>query len=263
MLSYFIICSVALGVSALTLFSGFGLGALLMPAFALFFPVEFAIAATAVVHLVNNIFKLALLGKKAKLAVVLAFGLPAVLLAFVGAFLLNYFAALPPLAEYSIGNRSCELTIVKLVISVLIMIFAILELSPRFQNLAIDTKYVPLGGVLSGFFGGLSGNQGALRAAFLIRLGLKKEVFIGTSIVCAVLVDIARLTVYGITFFTKNFALLQNQGGVGLIIAGSLAAFLGAFWGSRMLKKVTMRTVQTIVGALLLMLALALGTGLV
>jgi hypothetical protein len=178
-----------------------------------------------------------LLGKKAKLSVVFAFGLPAVLLAFVGAFLLNYFATLPPLIEYSIGSRSCELTIVKLVISVLIMIFAILELSPRFQNFAIDTKYIPLGGVLSGFFGGLSGNQGALRAAFLIRLGLKKEVFIGTSIVCAVLVDIARLTVYGITFLTKNFALLQNQGGVELIIAGSLAAFLGAFWGSRMLKK--------------------------
>jgi uncharacterized membrane protein YfcA len=254
---------VALGVSALTLFSGFGLGALLMPAFALFFPVEFAIAATAVVHLANNIFKFALLGKKANPGVVLAFGLPAVLLAFVGAFLLNYFAALPPLVEYSIGNRSCELTMVKLVISVLIMIFAILELSPRFQNLAIDTKYVPLGGVLSGFFGGLSGNQGALRAAFLIRLGLEKEVFIGTSIVCAVLVDIARLTVYGITFFTKNFALLQNQGGVGLIIAGSLAAFIGAFWGSRLLKKITMRTVKNIVGAMLLMLALALGTGLV
>lgn len=253
----------ALGVSALTLFSGFGLGALLMPAFALFFPIEFAIAATAIVHLANNIFKLALLGKKAKLSVVFAFGLPAVLLAFVGAFLLNYFATLPPLIEYSIGSRSCELTIVKLVISVLIMIFAILELSPRFQNFAIDTKYIPLGGVLSGFFGGLSGNQGALRAAFLIRLGLKKEVFIGTSIVCAVLVDIARLTVYGITFLTKNFALLQNQGGVELIIAGSLAAFLGAFWGSRMLKKITMRTVQTIVGAMLLILALALGIGLV
>jgi hypothetical protein len=35
--------------SGLTLFSGFGLGTVLMPAFAVFFPVPTAIAATAVV----------------------------------------------------------------------------------------------------------------------------------------------------------------------------------------------------------------------
>jgi hypothetical protein len=51
-MSYLIICVVAFAVSGLTLFSGFGLGTLLMPAFALFFPV--AVAATAVVHLANE-----------------------------------------------------------------------------------------------------------------------------------------------------------------------------------------------------------------
>ena len=56
-MSYLIICTVALLVSALTLFSGFGLGTLLMPAFALFFPIEVAVAATAIVHLANNIFR--------------------------------------------------------------------------------------------------------------------------------------------------------------------------------------------------------------
>lgn len=64
---YLIICAVALVVSALTLFSGFGLGTLLMPAFAIFFPIEIAIATTAIVHLANNIFKLVLVGKMADL----------------------------------------------------------------------------------------------------------------------------------------------------------------------------------------------------
>jgi len=36
-----------------------------MPAFALFFPIEVAVAATAIVHLANNIFKGGLVGKKA------------------------------------------------------------------------------------------------------------------------------------------------------------------------------------------------------
>ena len=40
----------ALVASGLTLFSGFGLGTLLTPIFALFMPVELAVAATAIVH---------------------------------------------------------------------------------------------------------------------------------------------------------------------------------------------------------------------
>ena len=65
-MEYAVICTVAIVVSALTLFSGFGLGTLLMPAFALFFPINVAVAATAVVHLVNNLFKLLLVGKHAE-----------------------------------------------------------------------------------------------------------------------------------------------------------------------------------------------------
>lgn len=132
-MSYIIICTVALLVSALTLFFGFGLGTLLMPAFALFFPLEVAIAATAIVHLANNLFKVGLVGRKANAGIVLRFALPAAITAMIGA--------------------------------------------------------------LSGFFGGLSGHQGALRTAFLIRAGLPKEVFVGTMVVSAVVVDLSRLLI--------------------------------------------------------------------
>jgi len=60
LVQYVVLCLAALAVSGLTLFSGFGLGTLLMPVFAIFFPIEIAIAMTAIVHLANNIFKLAL-----------------------------------------------------------------------------------------------------------------------------------------------------------------------------------------------------------
>jgi hypothetical protein len=46
--SYVVVCAVALLASGLTFFSGFGLGTLLLPAFALFFAVEQAVALTAV-----------------------------------------------------------------------------------------------------------------------------------------------------------------------------------------------------------------------
>jgi uncharacterized membrane protein YfcA len=255
-MSYVIICTVALLVSGLTLFSGFGLGTLLMPAFALFFPIEVAIAATAIVHLANNIFKVALVGRNADFGIVLKFALPAAFSAMIGALMLNYIAAVQPIAEYALGGRTCAITPVKLVIAVLIMLFAVLEFIPSFEKLSFDPKYIP-------FFGGLSGHQGALRTAFLIRVGLQKEVFIGSMVVSAVIVDISRLIVYGSTFFAKDFEILKDQGGFELVIAGTLAAFFGAFMGSRLLNKITMRTIQMTVGTMLLLLAVALGLGVV
>ena len=84
-MDYIIICLAALIGSALTLFSGFGLGTILVPVFAIFFPIEIAIALTAIVHFLNNLFKLALLGKKANKNVVLRFGVPSIVAAFAGA----------------------------------------------------------------------------------------------------------------------------------------------------------------------------------
>ncbi len=167
MTEYVVICTVAVIVSALTLFSGFGLGTLLMPAFALFFPVSVAVAATAVVHLVNNLFKVLLVGKHANIGVTIRFAVPAAVFAAVGAFVLAYISLMEPLVRYSIWGRSFEITLVKVVIAVLIAAFSILDLLPRFQDLAFDERYVPLGGALSGFFGGLSGLQGPCGALSL------------------------------------------------------------------------------------------------
>ena len=45
-MEYTLVAIVALVAAGLTLFSGFGLGTLLLPAFALFFPIEIAVSAT-------------------------------------------------------------------------------------------------------------------------------------------------------------------------------------------------------------------------
>ena len=83
-----IISLVAFVVAILTFFSGFGLGTILTPAFMIFFPTDLAIALTGVVHFFNNIFKLFLVGKNASKEVLLRFGIPAVIAAFVGSYLL-------------------------------------------------------------------------------------------------------------------------------------------------------------------------------
>jgi hypothetical protein len=260
-MEYLLISTVAMVVSALTLFSGFGLGTVLMPVFALFFPVPVAVAATAIVHLANNLFKVVLMGRWANWSIVSRFALPATIMAIVGAALLTLVDRLPPLYSYQVGDQPHQISVVKLVIALVIIAFALFDLLPGFRDLTFDPKYLPLGGMLSGFFGGLSGNQGALRSAFLIKAGLDKEAFVGTGVVATVLVDVARLLVYGLAFYTTNFVQLE-AGILGLVLAATLAAFLGAVLGRRLLKKVTLHTVQVIVGVGLILLGIGLGSGL-
>jgi hypothetical protein len=259
---YVIVILVSSVAAGLTLFSGFGLGTVLTPAFALFFPLPVAIAATAVVHLANNLFKLALVGRHADRQTVIRFGVPAALLAILGAGCLLFLNTAPPLTTYALGGRTHEVTLAKIVIGAVIAAFALGELSPRIARLAFDRRFLALGGALSGFFGGLSGHQGALRSAFLIKSGLSKETFVATGVVCAVIVDATRIPIYFARFAESRLASPDSQA-LGLIVAASLAAFAGSYLGARLLKKMTLRAVQLIVAWGLVMIAVAMAAGLV
>jgi uncharacterized membrane protein YfcA len=246
----------ALLASALTLFSGFGLGTLLMPVVALFFPLELAIAMTAMVHLANNLFKIGMLGRKADSSVLMKFGLPAIAAAFVGAALLTYLGELNPIYEYQAFGSNRQVSALKLVIGVLIISFVILELSRTFSKTALDRKWLPLGGVISRFFGGLSGHQGAFRSMFLLKAGLEKEAFVATGVVLAVLVDIARMIVYGAGIAIQGEAIAWP-----LVTGACLSAFIGAYVGAQILGKVTFRSVQFVVSGLLIVVGIGLMVG--
>lgn len=254
-----IIISIAAFISSLlTLYSGFGLGTILMPVFALFFPVEIAVALTAIVHLLNNFFKLALLGKHANWKVVLKFGLTAIIFAAAGALLLNSISFNDPLAAYTLFDKEYLIYPVKLVMGIIILGFAIVENLPAFKNMAFSPKYLPLGGAISGFFGGLSGHQGAFRSAFLIKSGLTKEAFIATGVVIACMIDISRLVVYSTHISTQ--AVTDNPA---LLAAAILAAFAGAYIGSKLIKKVTLGFVQLTVTVLLIIIGILLILGII
>jgi len=252
----------ALGASALTLFSGFGLGTLLLPVFALFFPIRVAVAATAVVHVLNNLFKLALLRRHVEWRVVVAFGIPAALAAFPGAWLLGVLPARPWLTWHW-GARSFEVTPVGVVMGFLILGFAALELVPSARRWRAPEAALPWGGALSGFFGGLSGNQGALRAAFLGPLGLPPTRFAATQAMIACLVDGARLAVYGAGFLGTHALATSTGGSWPLVATATAAAFVGAWLGTRFLPRVTLGFVRGLTAALLVVVGLGLATGLV
>jgi len=254
----FIISLAALGAASLTFFSGFGLGTLLMPVVAIFFPLEIAIAITAVVHLANNLFKLALVGRQAVRSVLVSFGAPAILFAFAGAVLLSWLSVIPELTSYNLGDRELFISPVKLTIGVLILVFLVVELSPALSKVTIQRRYLPLGGMISGFFGGLSGHQGAFRSMFLIKAGLDKTQFIATGVTLAVMVDLTRLLVYGSSLAGQNLG-----GQWPLILTACGAAFLGSFMGNRLLTKLTYRSVQLVVSVLLAVVAVGLISGII
>ena len=264
-----VVASVAFFASILTFFSGFGLGTLMVPVFALFFPIELAVAATAVVHFANNIFKTGLIGKFARRDVVLRFGLAAGLAAIPGALLLDYVSGMSTAATFNIDadfalfgpvNIVLHLTPVKFLIGLLIVFFAVFDLKKSLRDLKVPEKLLPLGGALSGFFGGLSGNQGALRATFLTKLGLNKEEFVATGTVISLIIDAVRIAVYGATFAT---VLLTDADGAAptMIGAGVVAAMLGAVVGRRLLAKTTIGFIRTVVGTLMVLVGAGLMVG--
>jgi uncharacterized membrane protein YfcA len=250
--------SAAFFASILTFFSGFGLGTLLTPVFAIWFPIEMAVGMTALIHLLNNLFKWLLIGKHTDWKVTFRFGLPAIGAAALGAWLLSRVSFQAPIYDYWLGGRVFYVLPVKVLMALLMVFFTVFELIPSLKNWSVDRKYLPWGGLLSGFFGGLSGHQGALRSAFLLRAGLSKEAFIATGITIACLIDLVRLPIY--LHLYSSFGFFQNSL---LLLFTTASAFAGAYWGSRRLAKATLNSVQRIVSVCLVLLALALGAGLI
>ncbi|MBT8074852.1 MAG: TSUP family transporter, partial [Gammaproteobacteria bacterium] len=147
MTSFIAVSLAALFAAGLTMYSGFGLGTLLLPVFALFFPAEVAVVATAMVHGANNVFKVSLLGRHADREVVLKFGLPAIAAAVLGALALGWLAQSDSGLTIHVNEEVLsEITPVKLLIGLLMIGFALFELLPRFRKLEFERRYLPLGG---------------------------------------------------------------------------------------------------------------------
>ena len=231
-------------ISAIVLYSGFGLSTLLMPVFAIFFPLPVAIAAAAVVHLVSNLFKFALFYKRIDWPTVFKFGIPAMFAAVIGSLLLT--------------NISADEILMARIIGGLIIFFALFELLPVLKKIIIPLKWLSFGGLISGFFGGLSGHQGAARSAFLLKTQTSKNTYIATGVTIAIMVDINRLIIYGtstISFTDKNIS-------TALVVAIG-ASLLGILVSNKFNKKINFNATQNLVGALLLLIGVLVFTGLI
>lgn len=246
------------GASLLTFFSGFGLGTLLLPFLTFFFPIEIAITYTALIHCLNNIWKMTLLRKSISFKVVLQFGLPAIGGAILGASLLVFLSDLEPIYSYELFEYSLSITIMKLLVGIILIIIGLNELTGILSIEKMATRYVFFGGLVSGFFGGLSGLQGAFRSYFLLNIGLDKFGFIASSATIALMVDFSRIAIY-MASFQKMIQVSQPILGTMIIFS----ALLGVFTGNLLLEKVKMTSIHHFVSYLLIFFGLILSFGVI
>jgi hypothetical protein len=182
--------------------------------------------------------------------------LPAVVGALAGSGVLLAISDIPPLVTYQLFDNVLHVTVAKLTIGVLLLLFASAELSSSLRKVSFPPRFLPIGGLLSGFFGGLAGMQGALRSAFLVKAGLSKQTYVATGAGIAFLIDVSRLGVYS-TLLVKHRADLDYA----LLGAAVLCAFLGATVGNALLPKITMGAIQGTVAVMLFIVGSGLVTG--
>ena len=252
-----LICIISFTASVLTFFSGFGLGTMLLPVFCLFMPVELAVLATAVVHLLNNLLKFFLIRKMIDRSVLISFGIAAVSSAFLGALFQDYLGSGGVVYQLSSFSYFGEVELLSFVIGILMIGFAILDFLPWINNLSFRKGQFFIGGLLSGFFGGLSGHQGAFRAAFLSKSNLSSDVFISTSVCLSLLIDMVRIPVY----LNSNDGSLERYWHT--IILACVCAFLGSFIGKRLFTKRKVKNIRLIVAVFLFIMGAGMILGFI
>ena len=187
--------------AALTVPAGFGLSTMLTPMVLLLMGPHEAVAVVAIVHGAHNAGKFAALKEH-------------VVGAIIGALLQNKVPQAPLLA----------------IIGIFLVVLPLLTMSEKWTGYRIPEANDRVGGFGSGFMGGLSGHQGALRAMFLTRRLPDKMAYAATASVLALCVDLSRIPVY--LFF--RFDEISSHLNLTLVLVAS--ALIGVNVGKRWLK---------------------------
>lgn len=209
-----LIALVSLAAGTTASIVGFGIGSLLTPLVAMRFGVNVAVASVALPHLAGGLLRGWRLRRRIDRGILARFGIVSALGGLVGALV---FARLAPAAL----SRALGL---------------LLLMTASAGVLGWPQRWRPRGGIVwvlgavSGFFGGVVGNQGGLRAAALSAFELEPAAFVATSTAVGVIIDVVRVPIY-------LSRIAGDLGGVWPLIAFATAGVLaGTLIGERVLR---------------------------
>lgn len=224
---------VAGGIAAV---SGFGIGSLLTPVLMVWMPAAHAIAVLAIPHAVATAIRFVRLRADVDRSTFRQFGLASAAGGLAGAAL-----------QAQLASRS--LTVL---LGALLILAGTSEVAGRRVPLPATPFWRLSGGVLSGLFGGLVGNQGGIRAAALLGFRLRPRQIVATATASALLVDAARLPIYAVSHGTVIREMAP------LWIAATIGVTVGTFLGVPVLGRIPDTAYHRLVGGLLLILGLSL-----
>ena len=214
---------ITLLAAALTVPAGFGLATMLTPVVLFWLPPHEAIAVVAIIHGAHNAWKFKLLKSSVDFSAVKRYGWALVIGATIGAILHSHIPSDPLL----------------LVVGIALVILPVLSVTEKWTNIRLPDSEDRIGGFGSGFFGGLSGHQGALRAMFLQKRLPDKVAYAATASVLALAVDLTRIPIY---IMFEGSAILDEFILIPCLVA---SAIIGVNLGKRWLTKWKQSAIST------------------
>lgn len=194
-----------------------------------------AIAAVSIPHAVGTSIRLWRFRKDVAWSIVRSFGLMSAAGGAAGALL----------------NTQASGRALDVVFGLLLVLAGASQITGRAQRLRMRGTLAWVGGALSGFFGGLVGNQGGIRTAAMLGFEVDKRQFVATTTAVAWLIDAARVPIY---LVVEGGALAAFSSTIAIATVGVVA---GTLFGERLLARVPDNRFRTIVGTLLLLLGLS------
>jgi uncharacterized membrane protein YfcA len=205
---------------------GFGIGSLLTPLLATRFGTGAAVALVTVPHAAATAVRCWRLRAHVDHGVLVRFGLLSAAGALAGALI---YTRLGPGALTG-------------VLGGLLVLTAVAQLTGWASRWQPEGGLVALFGLMSGFFGGLAGNQGGLRSAALTAFGPPPLRFVATATATGLLVDAARTPVY---LWHSGPLLLDLWAPIAVATVGVL---IGTVGGERLLLGLSPRRFGQVIG---------------
>lgn len=153
---------------------------------------------------------------------------------------------MPVVTSYPLFGVTKTVTVAKVVVGSTIAALSLYELRRGVQPVGLSRFGISAGALISGFFGGLAGNQGAIRSTVLIRAGLTPLSFAATGAIAAIAIDLTRLVVYGTA--GSITAILADVFIRNAIVAATCGALVGALFGRRLLSTMSSARLHLVVG---------------
>lgn len=214
--------------------AGAGVGSVLTPIFAAQQTMNLAVAAVALPHFLSTLVRFWSLRRQVDLTILKYFGIASAVGGLAGALLQQYAGG--------------EILIV--VFGVLLILAGLYGIFGHLERIRFGPKSAWFGGILTGFFGGLVGEQGGIRSAALLGFHMSKEAFVATATATALIIDGIRLPIYYV-IHRSNLVQLWPY-----ILVMSGGTILGTFLGISLLKRVPREAFTRIVSGIIIIIGI-------